>query len=189
MDNASAVSVAAGISPPSKAPPSSSVAGPERSQGTSSSARSGALRRPARQTPGMPSPMFIGFPIKLTITTQLQHLNRNLLCAQSVTMIHNWRFRPSRVTIRSALDVGTPTSHPRFGKRGNMRQGAWLRVVAPLHQIHSFMPFWGTTQLLGSASMSFLCDTLSVPTPTSSTALIHHAHTPSPALLRRPRGR
>ncbi|KAN0091463.1 hypothetical protein V8E55_005029 [Tylopilus felleus] len=55
MDNASAVSVAAGISPPSKAPPSSSVAGPERSQGTSSSARSGALRRPARQTPA-PTP-------------------------------------------------------------------------------------------------------------------------------------
>ena len=52
MDNASAVSVAAGISPPSKVPPSS-AAGPERSQGISPSARSGTLRRPTRQTPGI----------------------------------------------------------------------------------------------------------------------------------------
>ena len=63
MDNASAVSVAAGISPPSRVSPSSSAAGPERSQGTSSSARSGALRRPARQTPGMPSSISFGSPV------------------------------------------------------------------------------------------------------------------------------
>ncbi|KAG9309336.1 hypothetical protein JVU11DRAFT_10828 [Chiua virens] len=54
MDNVFAVSVAAGISPPSKSLPSS-AAGPERSQGVSSSARSGGLRRPTRQTPA-PAP-------------------------------------------------------------------------------------------------------------------------------------
>ncbi|KAF8444951.1 hypothetical protein L210DRAFT_3643129 [Boletus edulis BED1] len=46
MDNASAVSVAAGISPPPKAPASSSAAGPERSQGTSSGARSAPAPKP-----------------------------------------------------------------------------------------------------------------------------------------------
>lgn len=61
MDNASAVSVAAGISPPSKLPPSS-AAGPERSQGISSSARSGTLRRHTRQTPGILSPTSLGLP-------------------------------------------------------------------------------------------------------------------------------
>ncbi|KAH7889015.1 RING-5 domain-containing protein [Phlebopus sp. FC_14] len=54
MDNASAVSVAAGITAPSKAPVSSSVTGPERSQGSSSSARLGGLRRPTRLTPAPP---------------------------------------------------------------------------------------------------------------------------------------
>ncbi|KIJ05592.1 hypothetical protein PAXINDRAFT_182881, partial [Paxillus involutus ATCC 200175] len=51
MDNASGVSVAAGISIPSRKSLSPSLAGPERSQSASSSARSGGLRRPIRQTP------------------------------------------------------------------------------------------------------------------------------------------
>ncbi|KIJ60072.1 hypothetical protein HYDPIDRAFT_117794 [Hydnomerulius pinastri MD-312] len=55
MDNASVVSVAAGISRPSRTSLSPSAAGPERSQSTSSSARSGGLRRPTRQTP-VPTP-------------------------------------------------------------------------------------------------------------------------------------
>ncbi|KIK93554.1 hypothetical protein PAXRUDRAFT_828848 [Paxillus rubicundulus Ve08.2h10] len=55
MDNASGVSVAAGISLPSRKSLSPSLAGPERSQSASSSARSGGLRRPARQTPA-PTP-------------------------------------------------------------------------------------------------------------------------------------
>jgi len=53
MDNASAVSVASGIAPPSKIPLSPSAAGPERSQGLLS-ARSSGLRRPTRQAPGIP---------------------------------------------------------------------------------------------------------------------------------------
>ncbi|KAI6166007.1 hypothetical protein EDD17DRAFT_1774563 [Pisolithus thermaeus] len=48
MDNASAVTVAAGISPPSRASPS--ALGPDRSQGSSSNARTSGLRRTARQT-------------------------------------------------------------------------------------------------------------------------------------------
>lgn len=166
MDNASAVSVAAGISPPSKVHTSFSAAGPERSQGTSSSARSGGLRRPTRQTPGMFILIFPGFFTNLIITKQHQLQNRSLLCVQSVTMIHNRRFRHSRVTIHSAPVVGMHTSHPRFGRRASTRSGAWPRVVAPLQRIRSSMPPWGTTQLLESASTSFLRDTLLAPTPT-----------------------
>ncbi|KAF9237439.1 hypothetical protein BU15DRAFT_48647 [Melanogaster broomeanus] len=63
MDNALAVSVAAGISPPSRTSFSPSAAGPERSQSFSSSARSGGLRRPTRLTPGI-SPNVIQHPFR-----------------------------------------------------------------------------------------------------------------------------
>lgn len=162
MDNASAVSVAAGISPPSKVPPS--AAGPDRSQGVSSSARSVALRRPARQTPGMLLSASSRSPLTLTLV-QLHLPNRSPLCARSAMTTHKPHFRHSRVTTHSVPDVGMPTSHPRFGRRASTRSGVWPKVVEPLHQTHSFIPLWGTTSLPGNVSTSSLCGTLSVPTP------------------------
>lgn len=105
-----------------------------------------------------------GPTLKTPAQPQLQ--NRSLSCVQFVMMTHRRPFRRSRVTIHFVSDVGTPTSHPRFGRKASTRSGVWPSVVVPLHRIRSFIPLWWTMQLPGNVSTSFLYDTLSVPTLT-----------------------